>query len=135
MGKIYTENRTPVDYQDISKHVIDALVSTEDIRFYEHSGIDAIAIGRAIKGLGREGGGSTITQQLAKNMLGQGSGWMGKRIIDKLKEWIVALKLEKNFTKQEILALYLNRVSWGNMYGIRNASQGLFSKRSFRAYY
>jgi penicillin-binding protein 1A len=128
MGKIYTENRSYVDFQDISKHVIDALISTEDIRFYEHSGIDAIAIGRAIKGFGSEGGGSTLTQQLAKNILGQGGGWVGKRILDKLKEWIVALKLEKNFTKQEILALYLNRVSWLNVYGIRNASRVYFQK-------
>jgi len=128
MGKIYTENRSPADFNNISSHVIDALVSTEDIRFYEHSGIDAIAIGRAIKGFGREGGGSTITQQLAKNILGQGSGWFGKRVIDKLKEWIVALKLEKNFTKQEILSLYLNRVSWGNIFGIRNASRVYFQK-------
>jgi len=128
MGKIYAENRSSVDYQDISKHVIDALVSTEDIRFYQHSGIDAIAIGRAIKGFGSEGGGSTITQQLAKNMLGQGGGWVGKRVMDKLKEWIVALKLEKNFTKQEILALYLNRVSWLNVYGIRNAAHVYFQK-------
>lgn len=128
MGKIYAENRSSVDFHDISKHVIDALISTEDIRFYEHSGIDAIAIGRAVKGFGSEGGGSTITQQLAKNMLGQGGGWVGKRILDKLKEWIVALKLEKNFTKQEILALYLNRVSWLNVYGIRNASHVYFQK-------
>jgi penicillin-binding protein 1A len=128
MGKIYAENRSSVDFQDISKHVIDALISTEDIRFYEHSGIDAIAIGRAVKGFGSEGGGSTLTQQLAKNMLGQGGGWVGKRVIDKLKEWIVALKLEKNFTKQEILALYLNRVSWLNVYGIRNASRVYFQK-------
>lgn len=128
MGKIYAENRSSVNFQDISKHVIDALISTEDIRFYEHSGIDAIAIGRALKGFGSEGGGSTITQQLAKNMLGQGGGWVGKRILDKLKEWIVALKLEKNFTKQEILALYLNRVSWLNVYGIRNAAHVYFQK-------
>ena len=128
MGKIYAENRSSADFNDISKHVIDALVSTEDIRFYDHSGIDAIAIGRAIKGLGAEGGGSTITQQLAKNMLGQGGGWVGKRILDKLKEWIVALKLEKNFTKQEILALYLNRVSWLNVYGIKNVSLVYFQK-------
>ena len=128
MGKIYAENRSSADFHDISKHVIDALISTEDIRFYDHSGIDAIAIGRAIKGLGREGGGSTITQQLAKNILGQGHGWFGKRIMDKLKEWIVALKLEKNFTKQEILALYLNRVSWLNVYGIRNAARVYFQK-------
>ncbi len=128
MGKIYTENRVSVDYGDISNHVIDALISTEDIRFYDHSGIDIIAIGRAIKGLGAEGGGSTLTQQLAKNILGQGRGSVLKRGTDKLKEWIVALKLEKNFTKQEIIALYLNRVSWGNIYGIRNAARVFFQK-------
>jgi len=128
MGKIYTENRVSVDYKDISKSVINALISTEDIRFYEHSGIDPIALGRAIKGLGRQGGGSTITQQLAKNILKQGRGSVMKRGIDKIKEWIVALKLERNFTKQEIIALYLNRVSWLNVYGIRNASLVYFQK-------
>jgi len=128
MGKIYTENRSPVDFKDISTNVIDALIATEDVRFYDHSGIDAIAIGRALKGLGSEGGGSTITQQLAKQILRQGSGWFGKRVLDKVKEWIVALKLEKNFTKQEILSLYLNRVPWGNIFGIRNASRVYFQK-------
>src|SRR6185312_16511242 len=83
MGKIYTENRVSVDYKGISKNVINALISTEDIRFYDHSGIDPIAIGRAIKGFGRQGGGSTITQQLAKNILGQGRGSVMKRGIDK----------------------------------------------------
>ena len=128
MGKIYTENRVSVDYKDISKNVIDALISTEDIRFYEHSGVDPVALGRALKGFGKQGGGSTITQQLAKNILGQGRGSLVTRGIDKIKEWIVALKLEKNFTKQEIIALYLNRVSWLNVYGIRNASHVYFSK-------
>ena len=128
MGKIYAENRVSVDYKDISPYVINALISTEDVRFYDHSGIDVIAIGRAIKGLGQEGGASTITQQLAKNILGQGRGSVLKRGTDKLKEWIVALKLEKNFTKQEIIALYLNRVSWGNIFGIRNASRVFFQK-------
>jgi penicillin-binding protein 1A len=128
MGKIYAENRVSVDYKDISTSVIDALISTEDIRFYEHSGIDPVALGRAIKGLGNQGGGSTITQQLAKNILGQGRGSVIRRGIDKIKEWIVALKLEKNFTKQEIIALYLNRVSWLNVYGIRNAARVYFQK-------
>ena len=128
MGKIYAENRVSVDYKDISKSVIDALISTEDIRFYEHSGIDPVALGRALKGFGNQGGGSTITQQLAKNILGQGRGSVVRRGIDKLKEWIVALKLEKNFTKQEIIALYLNRVSWLNVYGIRNAAHVYFQK-------
>ena len=129
MGKIYTENRVSVDYKDISKSVIDALISTEDIRFYDHSGIDPIALARALKGFGNQGGASTITQQLAKNILNQQNRVpVITRGIDKLKEWIVALKLEKNFTKQEIIALYLNRVSWLNVYGIRNASLIYFQK-------
>ncbi|MEO7294322.1 MAG: transglycosylase domain-containing protein, partial [Ginsengibacter sp.] len=128
MGKIYAENRSAVDFKDISPHVIDALISTEDERFYEHSGIDAKSIARAVYGLGRDGGGSTITQQLAKNILGQGRGSIFVRSLDKLKEWIVALKLERNFTKQEIISLYLNRVPWGNVFGIRNASRVFFQK-------
>lgn len=128
MGKIYSENRVSVDYKDIAPGVIDALVSTEDERFYNHSGVDARSFARAVWGLGRDGGGSTITQQLAKNILGQGKGNPVKRGIDKIKEWIVAVKLEKNFTKQEIITLYLNRVSWLNVYGIRNASLVYFQK-------
>src|SRR5690606_9702305 len=128
MGKIYAENRVSVDYKDISPSVIDALIATEDERFYTHSGIDARGLARAIYGLGKDGGGSTITQQLAKNILEQGRGSMLRRGIDKIKEWIVALKLERNFTKQEIITLYLNRVSWLNVYGIRNASRVYFQK-------
>lgn len=128
MGKIYAENRVSADYHEISPYVINALISTEDIRFYDHSGIDFIAIGRAIKGFGQDGGGSTITQQLAKNILGQGRGNVLERGIDKLKEWVVALRLEKNFTKEEIITLYLNRVAWGNVFGIRNASRVFFQK-------
>ena len=128
MGKIYAENRSPVDFKDISKHVLDALISTEDERFYEHSGIDARSIARAVKGFGRDGGGSTITQQLAKQILHQGGGNIFTRGFDKLKEWIVAIKLEKNFTKQEIISLYLNRVPWGNIFGIRNASRVYYQK-------
>ena len=128
MGKIYAENRSPVDFKDISKHVLEALIATEDERFYEHSGVDARAIARAVKGFGKDGGGSTITQQLAKQILHQGSGNIFIRSFDKLKEWIVAIKLEKNFTKQEIISLYLNRVPWGNIFGIRNASRVYFQK-------
>ncbi|MCO6497005.1 MAG: transglycosylase domain-containing protein [Chitinophagaceae bacterium] len=128
MGKIYAENRVSVDYKDIAPGVIEALISTEDERFYNHSGVDPRSTARAFWGLGSSGGGSTITQQLAKNILGQGRGNMLKRGIDKVKEWIVAIKLERNFTKQEIIALYLNRVSWLNVYGIRNASLVYFQK-------
>ena len=135
MGKYYKErgNRSVVEYRDISKHVVDALVATEDERFYEHSGIDAKALARAIVLLGKDGGGSTITQQLAKNMLEQGSKNIIRRIIEKFKEWIIAIKLERNFTKEEIIALYLNAVPYGdNVYGIRNASRTFFSKEPDR---
>lgn len=133
MGKYYFKDRSNVDYKDISPNVINALIATEDERFYEHSGIDAKSLVRAIARLGRDGGGSTITQQLAKNLLDQGSGNKALRLIEKLKEWIVAIKLERNFTKEEILALYLNTVPYGNeIYGIRNASKTYFQKEPDR---
>ncbi len=128
MGKYYSENRSEVKYSEISPNIIHALIATEDERFYEHSGIDAQALGRVVFTLGTQGGGSTITQQVAKMMLGQGRGNIFKRSIDKLKEWIVAVKLERNFTKEEILTLYLNRAPWGNVFGIRNASRMYFQK-------
>lgn len=128
MGKYYAENRSEVKYNQISNNVIEALIATEDERFYDHSGIDAEALGRVIYTLGTGGGGSTITQQVAKMMLGQGKGNIFVRGIQKLKEWIVAVKLERNFTKEEILTLYLNRAPWGNVYGIRNASRMYYQK-------
>jgi penicillin-binding protein 1A len=132
MGKFYEEkgNRTPIEYKDISSNVLDALVATEDERFYEHSGIDGKAILRAIIHFGKDGGGSTLTQQLALNMFnGERSHNPVSRIIQKLKEWIIAIELERHFTKQEILALYLNQVSFSdNIYGIRNASRTFFQK-------
>ena len=135
MGKYYKDkgNRSNVEYKDISPNVVNALVATEDERFYEHSGIDGFAVMRAVIKLGRDGGGSTITQQLAKNMLEQGSKNFVRRFIEKLKEWIIAIKLERNFTKQEIIALYLNEVPFGdNVYGIRNASRTFFQKEPDR---
>lgn len=128
MGKYYAENRSEVKYSEISPNVIHALIATEDERFYDHSGIDAQALARVVFTLGTQGGGSTITQQVAKMMLGQGKGNVFKRGIDKMKEWIVAVKLERNFTKEEIITLYLNRAPWGNVYGIRNASRTYFQK-------
>jgi penicillin-binding protein 1A len=132
MGKFYEEkgNRTPIEYKDISANVINALVATEDERFYEHSGIDGKAVMRAIVHFGRDGGGSTLTQQLALNMFnGERSHNPVSRIIQKLKEWIISIELERHFTKQEILALYLNEVSFSdNVYGIRNASRTFFQK-------
>jgi len=132
MGKFYTEkgNRTHVDYKDISPNIIHALVATEDVRFYEHSGIDYIAVMRAVLRFGRDGGGSTITQQLALNMFnGERSHNRIRRVIQKLKEWIIAIQLERNFTKEEILSLYLNDVSFSdNVYGIRGAARTFFQK-------
>lgn len=135
MGKYYRErgNRSNVNYHEISPHVIDALVSTEDERFYEHSGIDFKRTLSAVLSFGRSGGGSTITQQLAKALLEQGSKNKATRIIEKLKEYIIAIRLERNFTKEEILALYLNAVPFGeNIYGIRNASRTFFQKEPDR---
>lgn len=135
MGKYYTErgNRSNVKFRDISKHVIDALVATEDERFYKHSGVDFKSTLRAIFTLGRQGGGSTITQQLAKALLDQGSKNKAWRVIEKMKEWIIAVKLERNFTKEEILTLYLNAVPFGdNIYGIRNAARTFFQKEPDR---
>ena len=128
MGKYYAENRSEVKYSEISKNVINALVATEDERFYEHSGIDVQAVARAVFTLGKDGGGSTLTQQVAKMMLGQGKGSTLTRGFQKIKEWIVAVKLERNFTKEEIINLYLNRAPWGNVYGIRNAARTYFQK-------
>jgi len=135
MGKYYKDkgNRSNVEFRDISPNVVNALVATEDERFYDHSGIDGFSVMRAVVKMGRDGGGSTITQQLAKNLLEQGSKNFVRRGIEKLKEWIIAIKLERNFTKQEILALYLNEVPFGdNVYGIRNASRTFFNKEPDR---
>lgn len=135
MGKYYRENgnRSLVNYSDISKHVINALVATEDKRYYSHSGIDMIGTMRAITSLGSKGGGSTITQQLALALFNQRASNKAIRVIQKLKEWIIAIKLEKNFTKQEILALYLNAVPFSdNIFGIRNASRTFFQKEPDR---
>jgi penicillin-binding protein 1A len=136
MGKYYRErgNRSNVAYRDISKHVIDALIATEDERFYNHSGIDVKSTMRAVFLLGREGGGSTITQQLALNLFnGDRASSPVTRVMQKLKEYIIAIRLERNFTKEEILALYLNAVAFGeNIYGIRNASRTFFQKEPDR---
>lgn len=136
MGKYYSEkgNRSVVNYKDISPHVIHALVATEDERFYDHSGIDFKRTFGAIVKLGRDGGGSTITQQLALNLFnGERASNPFLRGIQKLKEYVIAIRLERNFTKEEILALYLNAVPFGdNVYGIRNAARTFFQKEPDR---
>ncbi len=129
MGKFYLQDRSNIEFKDLSKNTIHALIATEDERFYDHSGIDGIALARAIVNLGRDGGGSTLTQQLAKNLFTNYSSFAPLRVLQKIKEWIIAVKLERNFTKDEIIALYLNTVPFGdNIYGIRNASRTFFQK-------
>jgi penicillin-binding protein 1A len=135
MGKYYIEDRINVEYKDISKYAIEALVATEDKRFYEHSGIDGLSLARAFLFLGSEGGASTITMQTAKNLFTE--NWNTKnfllRGIQKLKEGLIAIKLERNFTKEEIITLYLNTVAFGdNVFGIRNASKTFFQKEPDR---
>lgn len=127
MGKIYSEDRINVSFDQISPHVIEALVATEDERFYQHSGIDPRSLARALFSLGGEGGASTITMQTAKNLFTDYRRNAFIRIVQKLKESIIAIKLERNFTKNEIVTLYLNTVPFGdNVYGIRNAARTFF---------
>ncbi|ANH79942.1 peptidoglycan glycosyltransferase [Niabella ginsenosidivorans] len=135
MGKYYLPNgnRSLVKYKDISPNVINALVATEDKRFYDHAGIDLKGTLRAIFLFGSEGGGSTITQQLALALFNQRASNKAVRVIQKLKEWIISVKLERNFTKEEIIALYLNAVPFSdNVYGIRNAAKTWFQKEPDR---
>jgi penicillin-binding protein 1A len=135
MGKFYLEDRINVQYKDISKHVVNALVATEDERFYDHKGIDPRSLGRALFFLGSEGGASTITMQTAKNLFT--NNWSTSnillRMIQKIKESLIAIKLERNFTKDEIITLYLNTVAFGdNVFGIRNAAKTFFQKEPDR---
>lgn len=130
LGKYFKENRTPVKYKDLSDNLIKALVATEDERFYEHSGIDFKASIRAVVMLGKGGGGSTITQQLAKLLFhGEGSKNLPERILQKVKEYVIAIQLERQYTKQEILTMYLNKYDFLNLaVGIRSASRIYFGK-------
>lgn len=134
MGKLYYENRTELTYKQISASTIQALIATEDERFYEHSGIDVVGIISATFRtfiLRKPSGASTITQQLAKNLFHAEEGRKNKfkRLIQKVKEWYIAIELERNFSKQEILALYFNTVPFlHNSYGLREASKTYFNK-------
>lgn len=129
LGKYFIKNRSNSKFSEISPNVFNALIATEDERFAEHSGIDGIAVMRAVVFGGSRGGGSTITQQLALNLFNERASNKFVRIYQKLKEWVVAVKLEKNLTKNEIITLYLNTVPFGdNTYGIKNAALTFFSK-------
>jgi penicillin-binding protein 1A len=129
MGKYYYENRANSEFKELPSSLINALIATEDVRFYKHSGIDIKAMTRAIVFLGRDGGASTITQQLAKNLFHNRSSFLPARMLQKLKEMIIAVELEKQYTKEEIVMLYFNTVPFGgNSYGIKSASKTFFSK-------
>ena len=127
-------NRIAVDYNSLSPHIVHALVATEDERFYTHSGIDFIALGRAIvkRGMmGQEsaGGGSTITQQLAKQLFSEKAHNTLERLLQKPIEWVIAIKLERSFTKEDIVTMYLNYFDFlHNAVGIKRAANTYFSK-------
>ncbi|MDR2928213.1 MAG: transglycosylase domain-containing protein [Cytophagaceae bacterium] len=133
LGSFYKENRTGVDYNQISPNVINALVATEDVRFHNHSGIDARGLGRvAVKTVflrdKSAGGGSTITQQLAKLLFHEPAKSKFQRYMQKFKEWVIAVKLERSYTKEEILTMYLNKVPFiYDAYGIRSAASTFFN--------
>lgn len=142
IGKFLYENRSPIDFSELSPNIINALVATEDVRFTVHSGIDARSTLRVITGLfsgQRKGGGSTISQQLAKNLfkMRESDYYQGplynipgiKQIIIKTKEWITAIKLERRYTKQEIMEKYLNTIEFSSgAFGIRSATKTYFKK-------
>ena len=133
LGTYYVENRSNVRYAELSPYMPEALISIEDERFTEHSGIDEKALLRVAFGVAtgrKKGGGSTITQQLAKNLFPRGENLSSpKLVLRKFQEWITATKLEHNYSKEEILAMYLNTVAFGhNAYGIRSAAKTFFDK-------
>ncbi len=130
IGKYFEQNRSQLKYSDLPKNFVQALVATEDERFYEHSGIDGRGTLRAIASLGTTGGASTLTQQLAKQLFhGEGSKFLPFRIVQKIKEWIIAIRLERQYTKNEIIAMYCNVYDFGNYsVGVSSAAKTYFSK-------
>ncbi|MEO5991322.1 MAG: transglycosylase domain-containing protein, partial [Ferruginibacter sp.] len=133
LGKYYAENRVSVKYYELDKDLVNALIATEDARFHEHSGVDVKAIGRAIfgalTGQSSSGGGSTLSQQLAKMMFPRKKLSKPEMVLQKLKEWVIAARLEKNYTKNEILALYLNKFDFLNQaVGVKSAAQIYFNR-------
>ena len=131
LGKYFFENRSNVKYHELSPMLVNALLSTEDIRFRSHSGIDVRALLRAVKGVvtgSNSGGASTITQQLAKMLFTEKPASGLERVMQKFKEWIIAVRLERQYTKEEILTMYLNKFDFiNNAVGIKSASQIYFN--------
>lgn len=137
LGKYFRKNRTPTTYDNLSTQLINTLLVTEDVRFKDHSGIDLRGLLRAAATLGARGGGSTVSMQLAQNLYrtnteNRGSLYKSRYIgyvITKVKEWIIAIQLEKSYTKEEILSMYLNTIEYGsNSYGIKVAAKTFFNK-------
>ena len=144
LGRYFRYNRSQVHFEELSEELVNTLVISEDHRFYEHAGLDFPAYIRVLFGLitfNPQGGGSTITQQLAKNLYTMNpdrslDGWLGnlgkipRRIIQKTKEWIISINLERNFTKEEIIAMYLNTATFSsNTFGIKVAAETYFNKQ------
>ncbi|MES1222602.1 MAG: transglycosylase domain-containing protein, partial [Bacteroidota bacterium] len=132
LGKYYIENRTNVSFENLSPNLVNSLLASEDIRFYKHSGVDLRALARSLKGviLMREGtgGGSTITQQLAKMLFPREKKSLIATIFRKFKEWIIAVRLERNYTKDEIITMYLNKFDFiNNAVGIKSAARIYFN--------
>ena len=131
IGKFYyNDNRTPLYYEEIPKNLIDALIATEDERFYDHSGIDLRSTLRAVVYLGEKGGASTVSQQLARQLFtGVRSRNTLDAVIQKIKEWVIAVQLERRYAKKEILTMYLNLYDFNyNADGLRSAANIYFSK-------
>ncbi len=132
IGRYYRENRSDIKYENIPQHLIDALQATEDIRFMDHSGVDFFGLARAIAYMGNKGGGSTLTQQLAKMLFTdeyESVSKIERALLQKPKEWIIATRLEKQYTKEEIITLYLNRYDFLNQaVGIKSAAHIYFNK-------
>jgi len=132
LGNYFLENRSNVLYKDLSSNLVNALVATEDIRFFEHTGVDLRGLARVLVHTiilqQNRGGGSTITQQLAKNLFPRKELSNMELVVRKLKEWVIAAQLEKSYTKQEIMAMYLNTVPFGShSYGIKSAARTFFN--------
>ncbi|MCB0850673.1 MAG: transglycosylase domain-containing protein [Bacteroidetes bacterium] len=135
LGNFYTQNRSNIDSAEVNEHIKNALIAVEDIRFYDHNGIDYRSLGRVlVKSIllsdESSGGGSTITQQLAKNLFGRQNTFLIGMPVNKLREMMIARRMEKVYTKDEILLLYLNTVMFGeNLYGLEKVAHRYFNKK------
>jgi len=129
IGTYYRENRSNILYNELPPHLVKALIATEDVRYLEHSGIDLRGLARAIAYMGSKGGASTITQQLAKMLFHERPSSSVERLLQKVKEWIIAIQLERRYTKEEIIALYFNKLDFINQaVGLRSAASVYFSR-------